>query len=132
MVAVETVLSLVGAALTGAGTAGGVALRLKNSRESKFYERYDRRMIDLENKVAECEAERPVISILKLGICMLAPEVQRLSRRLGDYENPVILQVINAFEALPQEKDETMAKLILQLRKEPGVYSPAEGVEQNA
>lgn len=129
MIAMETILSLVGAAITGAGTTGAVALRIKNSRETKFYERYDKRMVELEHKVAECEKERPIVQILTLGMCMAVPELQRLSLALGERRNPVLDQVANAFKALPQDRGD-LNDLLHKLRSVPGVYSAAEEKEQ--
>lgn len=126
---VEHVLSLVAAALTGAGTTGAVALRSRSSREARFYKDVDQRMQQLEAKVKECEAERPVLAILRLGVCLMVPEVQRLSRLCGEPRNPVLDQVQNAFRALPQDKDD-LNDLLDELRREPGVYTPAEGREK--
>lgn len=123
--AVESLLSLVAAAFAGAGSTSAVFLKSRSVREAKFYERYDRRMTELEDKVKECEAERPIIGIMRLGVCMMVPELQRLSRRVGETRNPVLDQVANAFKALPPTHSD-LTELLQQLRAVDGVYTPAE------
>lgn len=111
--------------LSGASGVGLTAMKLRGSTQQRFYERYERRMTELEAKVVECEKERPIIQILTLGMCMTVPELQRLSRIVGEPRNPVLDQVANAFEALPQDRGD-LSDLLARLRREPGVYTPAE------
>lgn len=127
MVSLELILGLVGGAFSGAGTVGGLALKSRHSREARFEARVDAEIASLREKVEECERERPQLAILKFGVRMLVPELQRLSRIAGEPQNPMLAQVAVAFSALPVDDDgRTLQTLLDQLRREPGVYSPPE------
>lgn len=107
-------------AFAGGGVTGvlgflGVMATTKGTRESRFHERIDKELDELRVEVAECRKERPQMAILKMGVGMMASEVQRL-----DPNNPTLKQVASAFSALPKDNNDSLDELLRKLEQVPG------------
>jgi hypothetical protein len=114
--------------LAGSGTAvlgfiGGV-VQQRTTREARFEKRMDQRLVELELQVAECRKRDSEVVILRMGMRMIVPEMQRLDRG-----NTVLTQVANALSALPED-GEKMTDLIEKLGEIPGTNDAAEADDE--
>jgi hypothetical protein len=114
--------------VAGTGTAivgfiGGV-VQQRTSREARFEQRVDQRISELESEVAECRKRDGEVVILRMGMRMIVPEMQRLDRN-----NVILAQVANALSALPEDTD-SMASLLGKLNEIPGAKEATD--EQDA
>jgi hypothetical protein len=110
-----------GAATAVVGFVGGV-IQQRTSRETRFEDRIDKRLAELEGEVAECRKRDGEVVILRMGMRMIVPEMQR-----RDPGNPVLTQVANALSALPEGGDDDMADLLEKLNQVPSMSERTEG-----
>lgn len=109
-----------GAFTAVAGFVGGI-VHQRVAREARFETRIDRRLKELEAEVVECRKRDSEVLILRMGMRMIVPEMQRLDRG-----NPVLAQLANALSALPEDGD-AMGDLLAKLLEVPWAR---EGIDQ--
>jgi hypothetical protein len=97
------------------GFIGGM-VQQRTTREARFETRVDTELKALRAEVEACREERPILRIVSMGLCMIAPELRRL-----DSGNPTLKAVADAFAALPPDSENFGALLAkVQGRDEPG------------
>jgi hypothetical protein len=104
----------------GAGIAASIlsfiggAVRTRTSRETRFEERVDKRLVELEGEVAECRKRDRQYAKVEIAVRLMVPEILRIDRG-----NPVLSIVATTLNIVDGGEPETMEQLIAKLKEIP-------------